>query len=81
MKNKSVPHSLCACGKRGFHVERLADKALGRAQAKRTRKADATGTRRGMCAETRYYLCDHSDLYHLTSESRRVFNSYQGVAA
>ncbi|WLW38605.1 hypothetical protein [Streptomyces phage Verabelle] len=74
MKNKTVSHRSCRCGvKRGFASERLADKALGRAQAKRSRAADAVGTRRGMYVERRYYVCDFG-LYHLTSENRSSYN-------
>lgn len=80
MKNKTVEHRSCRCGvKRGFASERLAEKALGRAQAKRTRAADAAGTRRGMYVESRWYECDYG-LLHLTSESRRSFN-HRMVAA
>lgn len=79
-KFKTVEHEMCACGKRSFGNERAADRALGRARAKRTRKADATGTRRGMYVENRVYSCPHGGL-HTTSESRRSFNTYAGVTA
>lgn len=73
MKTKTVEHRSCRCGvKRGFASERLADKALGRAQAKRDRAAEARGTRRGSHRESRYYQCDFS-MFHLTSESRRSY--------
>lgn len=72
---KSVRHVTCrACGgKRGFITERDAEKALGRAQAKRCRQ-------RGAHMENRYYLCDEG-LYHLTSESRKAFTQYAGAVA
>ena len=66
---KSVRHVICRhCGgKRGFLSEHEAEKALGRAKGKRARQ-------RGANIESRYYLCDEG-LYHLTSESRRSFQS------
>ncbi|QMP84516.1 hypothetical protein HUN43_00056 [Streptomyces phage Endor1] len=74
MKTKTVDYRYCQCGlKRGFPSERAADKALGRAQAKRDRLAESRGTRRGLHRESRYYQCEY-DLFHLTSESRRHFN-------
>lgn len=63
---------MCRCGKRGFADERDADRALGRAQTKRNRAVEATGSRRGLYRENRTYMCDMSDLYHLTSMSRRT---------
>jgi hypothetical protein len=73
-KTKTVDYRYCECGlKRGFRSERDADKALGRAQAKRDRAAESRGTRRGSYRESRYYECDYG-LFHLTSESRRHFN-------
>jgi hypothetical protein len=69
---KSVPHIICkTCGgKRGFADEHDARKALGRAKAKRARV-------RGAEIETRVYMCD-ADVWHLTSQSRRTFQSHRG---
>lgn len=73
--NKGVEWRSCQCGiKRGFTSERDADKALGRAQAKRNRRADATGTRRGQHIERRFYQCDFG-LFHLTSENRSSYEN------
>ncbi|WDS51774.1 hypothetical protein SEA_TRIUMPH_60 [Streptomyces phage Triumph] len=71
--NKGVAWRPCQCGlKRGFTSERDAGKALGRAQAKRNRRSDAIGTRRGQHIEQRYYECDYG-LFHLTSENRSSY--------
>ncbi|MDH6462091.1 hypothetical protein M2302_002266 [Micromonospora sp. A200] len=68
---KTVDHVWCtACNKRGFFDQHDADKALGRAKAKRNRTAAKYGTRRGMARENRYYDCPQG-LYHLTGMSRR----------
>ena len=77
MKRKTVPYKPCPCGKRDFGNEHQADKALGRARAKRSRLAQRNGTRRGMVIESRYYMCDFGG-YHLTQQSRR---QYMAVAA
>lgn len=66
---KKSQFQTCECGKRGFSDERAADRALGRAQHKRNRGMD--DNRRGQYRENRFYLCEWSDLYHLTSMSRR----------
>ncbi|AGM12079.1 hypothetical protein ZEMLYA_57 [Streptomyces phage Zemlya] len=72
---KTVRFVSCRCGvKRGFLSEREAEKALGRAQAKRNRTAESRGTRRGIKFESRWYVCDF-DMYHLTSESRSSYES------
>ncbi|AWY07626.1 hypothetical protein SEA_YOSIF_62 [Streptomyces phage Yosif] len=72
---KTVRHTSCRCGvKRGFMSKRDADKALGRAQAKRNRAAESTGTRRGLRVEQRYYECDFG-MWHLTSENRKSYES------
>lgn len=74
MAFKIVEHRACPCGsKRGFASEQLAEKALGRAQAKRNRAADKAGTRRGMHIESRYFECSEGML-HLTSQSKRSYN-------
>lgn len=73
MSNKTtVPHVWChECGKRAFANQRLARKALGKAQAKRNRLADKQGSRRGMARENRYYNDCPNGLFHLTGMSRR----------
>lgn len=78
MKYKTVDWSSCPCGqKRGFNTRREADRAMGRAQTKRTRPADNRGTRRGLKVEGRIYQCDEG-MFHLTSQSRR---SYEWASA
>lgn len=68
----------CPCGvKRGFMSPRDADKALGRAQAKRSRQGQARGTMRGLKVESRYYECEYGS-YHLTSESRASYENRVG---
>lgn len=62
---KSVRHINC-CGQRGFLSERDAEKALGRARAKRARV-------RGAQIENRVYECEHGS-WHLTSQSRREWD-------
>jgi len=63
----------CKCGiKRDFMSKRNAEKNLGRARAKRTRRADAHGTRRGLKVEGRVYQCPEGG-WHLTSESRSSY--------
>ena len=71
--SRQVQYTWCrATGKRSFRTERDAEKALGKSQASRRRKADAHGTRRGMYMESRYYECtDGCGGWHLTSQSRR----------
>lgn len=66
---------VCYCGKRSFHSEHDAERALGRTQSKRSRRADARGTRRGMQVEGRYYICPDAEgeVYHLTHLSRRQY--------
>jgi hypothetical protein len=76
---KTVDWRPCACGlKRGFESRQRAEKALGRAQTKRARRADAHGTRRGLEVEHRAYLCE-AGAWHLTKESRKSFEMRQGV--
>jgi hypothetical protein len=73
--NKTVDWRTCDCGlKRGFTSRVEAEKAMGRAQAKRTRRADANGTRRGMRVERRSYECDFG-MWHLTSENRSAYET------
>lgn len=75
-KTKTVPFLKCECGKRGWDDEHDAEKALGKAKTKRNRCGDAAGSRRGIKRESRYYLCDVGNLYHLTEQSRRTFQGY-----
>lgn len=49
--------------------EHDAEKALGKAKAKRARV-------RGAQMESRYFMCDEG-YYHLTSQSRRTFQTYE----
>jgi hypothetical protein len=73
MNFKSVDWRNCPCGiKRGFTSRGDAEKALGRAQAKRARRADAAGTRRGIKVEHRVYDCRFGS-WHLTSENRKSY--------
>ncbi|MFG2923924.1 hypothetical protein ACGFYA_20790 [Streptomyces sp. NPDC048305] len=51
-----------------------AEKALGKAQSKRSRRADAIGTRRGSKIEHRVYACEEGG-WHLTSQSRASYQS------
>lgn len=74
-KSKAVPYVKCECGKRGWVDEMDAEKALGKAQTKRNRAA-TMGTRRGLHRESRTYYCDYGDCYHLTSQSRRTYQTY-----
>jgi hypothetical protein len=78
-RNKTVEYEQCMCGKRGWDDERDADKALGKAQTKRNRAGDKTGTRRGLKRESRFYYCPIGDMFHLTEQSRRTFDSYAGA--
>ncbi|USH44642.1 hypothetical protein SEA_BROPLEASE_58 [Streptomyces phage BroPlease] len=73
MSTKTVDWRSCDCGlKRAFSSRQDAEKAMGRAQAKRTRRADVRGTRRGLKVEGRVYECDFGG-WHLTSMSRRAY--------
>lgn len=72
MAKKSEQFAKCPCGKRGFADERSADRALGRAQHKRDQQVTINGNRRGQYRENRAYECDWSNLWHLTSMSRRA---------
>lgn len=70
---KTVEFHTCECSaKRAFADERAAQKALGRAQAKRDRAADRRGQRRALERENRVYQC-HFGMWHLTKQSRRSF--------
>ncbi|MFE5971422.1 hypothetical protein ACFQ64_04585 [Streptomyces sp. NPDC056460] len=70
---KTVEFHTCECsGKRGFADVRAAEKALGRAQAKRDRTAERRGQRRAIDRENRIYQCDFG-MWHLTKQSRRSF--------
>lgn len=76
---KSVQHMVCKCGKRGFRSELEADKALGRARAKRKRVATSQGSGRGIRTEHRFYECDWG-LFHLTAENRRSYDERRAAA-
>ncbi|WP_329022581.1 hypothetical protein [Streptomyces sp. NBC_00690] len=74
---KPVEWRSCGCSpKRGFADLFAAEKALGRAQAKRDRHAERLGVRRGLAREHRIYGCEHG-LFHLTKQNRR----HRGVVA
>jgi hypothetical protein len=75
-RSKTVPFVNCLCGKRGWSDEGNAYKALGKAQTKRNRAGDKAGTRRGIKREGRTYYCDVGDVFHLTEQSRRTYQSY-----
>ncbi|MFD7259357.1 hypothetical protein [Streptomyces sp. NPDC059874] len=65
----------CECGvKRDFMSRSNAEKALGKAQAKRGRRGDAQGTRRGLRIEHRVYSCEFGG-FHLTAESRSSYEA------
>ena len=64
----------CPTGKRSYVDEREAERALGRARARRQRYGDARGTRRGLKLENRTYWCDECEGHHVTEMSRRDFN-------
>lgn len=67
---KTVEYVWCSgCMKRGFGSFEQARKALGHAQTKRKRRADARGSRKGLDMETRVYECDEG-LWHLTGQAR-----------
>jgi hypothetical protein len=51
-----------------------AEKAMGKAQAKRSRQGAARGTMRGLKVENRVYECEAGG-WHLTSESRSTYES------
>lgn len=75
----SVDWKPCKCGaKRDFMSRHGAEKALGKARAKRTRRADTHGTRRGLKIESRAYQCPEGG-WHLTSESRSTYMTRAGV--
>jgi len=78
MTARTVDFRACPCGsKRAYEDERAAIKALGKAQAKRSKVADRRGTGRGVHYENRTYECEYG-MYHLTSQSR---TSYLGLGA
>lgn len=75
---KTVPYIWCEwCQKRGFEDEYDADKALGKAKAKRRRQMESSGTRRGHRMESRFYECENG-LFHLTGESKREHHARAG---
>ncbi|MFI5863525.1 hypothetical protein [Streptomyces sp. NPDC051546] len=69
----TVDWKQCECGvKRDFLTRANAEKALGKAKAKRGRRGDALGTRRGLRIEHRVYSCEFGG-FHLTAESRSSY--------
>lgn len=65
----------CDCGaKRDFMSRHNAEKALGKAQAKRSRQGAARGTMRGLKVESRAYQCPEGG-WHLTAESRASYEN------
>ncbi|MFE4451463.1 hypothetical protein [Streptomyces sp. NPDC056796] len=71
MSSKAIDWRNCECGqKRGFTRQDQARKALGQVQAKRTRRADLGGSRRGLKIEHRAYECE-AGYFHLTSKNRK----------
>lgn len=75
-RSKTVPFVKCECGKRGWIEEFEAEKALGKAQTKRNRAGDKSGSRRGLKRESRTYWCEVGDVFHLTEQSRRTYQGY-----
>jgi len=70
---KTVEFHACDCsGKRAFGDRRAAEKALGRAQAKRDRQAQRREGRHPQGRENRAYQCDFG-MWHLTKQSRRSY--------
>ncbi|MFD4542430.1 hypothetical protein [Streptomyces bauhiniae] len=70
---KTVDFRPCECGvKRGFLDQRAAEKALGRAQAKRDRQAQRWEGAHPIHRENRVYECDYG-MWHLTKQSRRTY--------
>lgn len=76
-RKNTVPFVKCECGKRGFEDEHDAEKALGKARAKRERTFAGAESRRGMYRENRTYWCEVGEVFHLTEQSRRSFETYQ----
>ncbi|MFI6275974.1 hypothetical protein [Streptomyces sp. NPDC050988] len=73
---KTVDFHACECSdKRAFPDRRSAEKALGRAQAKRDRQAQRWEGRHPMNRENRVYQCDY-DMWHLTKQSRRTYEGH-----
>ncbi|MFE0104167.1 hypothetical protein [Streptomyces sp. NPDC059009] len=73
---KTVEFHTCDCSdKRAFPDRRSAEKALGRAQAKRDRQAQRWDSRHPMNREHRVYQCDFG-MWHLTKQSRRTYEEH-----
>ncbi|MER7111236.1 hypothetical protein [Streptomyces sp. NPDC000229] len=73
---KTVDFHLCDCSdKRAFPDKRSAEKALGRAQAKRDRQAQTIRGRGPINRENRVYECEFG-MWHLTKQSRRSYEEY-----
>ncbi|MGW1558345.1 hypothetical protein ACWCQ1_17750 [Streptomyces sp. NPDC002144] len=73
---KTVEFHTCDCSdKRAFGDRRAAEKALGRAQAKRDRQAQRWEGRHPQNRENRVYQCDFG-MWHLTKQSRRSYEEH-----
>ncbi|EFL15354.1 hypothetical protein [Streptomyces sp. C] len=73
---KTVDFHACDCSdKRAFPDKRSAEKALGRAQAKRDRQAQTIRGRGPINRENRVYECEFG-MWHLTKQSRRSYEDY-----
>jgi len=70
----------CPTGLRAFDTRAAADRALGKAQAKRTRRADRAGSRRGLVMEHRPYACELCPRFHLTSLNRQDYYAMRVAA-
>lgn len=78
---KKVKYDICPTGKRAYAEERDAERAMGRARARRERFGAARGTMRGLKVENRIYWCRICEGHHLTEMSRREFTLITGAAA
>ncbi|MFF4244335.1 hypothetical protein ACFYY2_07645 [Streptomyces sp. NPDC001822] len=76
---KTVAYLTCECSakQRAYLDRRSAEKALGRAQAKRDRSPVGRDGGHPIARENRVYQCEY-DLWHLTKQSRR---SYEEIAS
>ncbi|SNS49809.1 hypothetical protein [Actinacidiphila glaucinigra] len=73
---KTVDFQSCECSdKRAFPDRRAAEKALGRAQAKRDRHAARFEHHGPIDRENRAYQCDYG-MWHLTKQSRRSYEEW-----
>lgn len=78
---KTVDFHTCECSdKRAFPDKRSAEKALGRAQAKRDRQAQSIRGRGPINRENRVYECEFN-MWHLTKQSRRSYEEHAAYHA